>query len=368
MSVYKGEFLMRNISYALGNLIFRILIIGVIVFLLGIIGISIKQNVIGEKNTRSISTTGTISDNTPITEEDSNIINPDKILDAIKRANGKSIEDAYTIYKEERQSWNSYNQDIAELLIKYFDSYFELRLAIFFCIDHNKTINDVIKLKNNKLVKGLENTKIGDKVLDNFDAMKVLLENEFYKNNPYLNGDKTFNKGLDDCITYIADLERYMQKNKGIHVEIPAVDLIKTAYQYICEADEKNTDIQFVNLSRNYETAIIKNIHESHLSEKDVLVLELKVAYLLMQITNEKKSSKLDKDCTDIMDEIDLMTENYTDDIGEKGVYKPTIRFFKRIKDTASKIQVTSAKGNLKEEQKGARGWLQDKNNIPYMN
>ncbi len=348
---------MSNKQDKLGSMIVSLIIILAIVFVLFIIGISITENVLSEKNARSASTDTslTISDkiNTKAPE-----LNPNNVLEAIRRANGKSIEEAYDIYRNERQFWNTQSPEISKHLIEYFDSYFELRLALFFCIDNKKTIRDVVKLHNDMDWNDKESTK---------KAKKELRENDYYNENKYLLGEKTFNKGLVDCITYISDLEAYMQRYKEVHAEIPAADLLMMTYQYLFEIDKKNENIQFINLTLNYESTIMRKIHKSSLTEKDVLVLELKESYRLIQAASENNETKRKKDCTDIINEIDRMFNEFSNDISEQGSYKEAFAFLDRVKRTAMDIQQSVDGWGKNEDQKAAIEWLKKKNNIPYM-
>ena len=346
------------------NFIFRVVILAFIVCSLLIIFVSIKENVINEKSSRAAATDSSLFMNGSLKSSgnmNGYFLDPTKVLDEIKRANGKSIEDAYKIYEEQKVDWSRNEPELSRHLIKYFDSYFELRLAIFFCIEHKMPIKKVINLKENKIDwNDSKSTK---------DAKKDLRENEFYKNNKYLLGEKTFNKGLSECITYIADLKNYMQKYKEVHAEIPAADLIMMIYQYIFEIDKTNDNIQFVNLALNYESSVARKIHKSNLTEKDVLVLELKEAYRLIQAANESIEKKRKADCTEIMKEIDRMFNEYSQSISDQGKYKEGISFLNRVKQTAMDIQQSPDKwyGN-NEDQNAAIKFLKNKDNIPYMN
>lgn len=345
--------------------IIRIAGVLVICFVLLIIVINSKKVITSEQKGRAAATAGSLANNDrKIKDLEKNVIAEglNRILDKIDQANGKSIEDAYKTYIDKKNGWLNMQPELSENLINYFDSYFEIRLALFFCMEHKMTITKAIDLKNRQDWNVFEKTKA---------AKQELCENEFYKDNQYLLGKKEINKGLSDCITKVVDLEKYMQQNLKAHAEIPPADLIRLSYKYIYELDKNNTaGIQFMNLTLAYEESVAKNFHKSSLTKNDVLVLELKEAYHLNEAAEENNESKRKKDCTDIENEINRMFADYQNSISEQGNYKDAFAFLNRIKKLASDIQQSKDKfGWFKnEEQKSSIEWVKDADNIPYMN
>ncbi len=344
--------------------IIRISGVLVICFVLLIIAINSKKVITSEQKGRAAATAGSLANNgRKITDLEKKVIAEglNIILDKIDQANGKSIEDAYKTYIDKKNDWLNMQPELSENLINYFDSYFEIRLALFFCMEHKMTITKAIELKNRQDWTIFGETKA---------AKQELYENEFYKDNQYLLGKKEINKGLSDCITKVVDLAKYMQQNLKAHAEIPPTDLIRLSYKYIYELDKNNTvGIQFINLTRAYEDSVAKKIHGASLTEKDVLVLELKEAYHLNEAAEENNESKRKKDCTAIEDEIERIFNEYPNSIGEQGSYKEAFTFLKRITKLASDIQQSKDEfGWFKnEEQKSSLEWVKNTDNIPYM-
>ena len=359
--------------------IFKFAMVGILAFFGLVLALSIKENVSEEIATRH-------AEQELLTDEeivldvggfgDKKQINYPGLVDLLRKideAKMNPVDEAYDFYKEKSAVWKGN----PSLLKEYFDGYFELRFALdlcyklrfapeysgpFTCAAHG--IEDIIEVAKN----------LDDKYHIDWkkDAQKILRESKYYRKNAYLFGQKALNSGILGFIESTKKLKEFMQRNLQIHAQIPAANMMAVVYNYTLIDDDIQKDINFDSFALAYYDTVIAEIHrELELTNNDVLVLELRVANLLMLASERKNETVRKTECQNIIRIIDEYTSKFSKYISEQGKLKDSYRFFNEVKGYATDMIEKEDTGwwnpfgsENNKTRKAALEWIKK---IPYM-
>ncbi len=141
-------------------------------------------------------------------------INPSRVLGRIDEGD---YTNAMIFYTEDKEKWLECNPQDADLLIRYLDDYFELKYALDYCIENEISFDKVNKYMEKDNSKKLE--KMQKKVEMKYNSNLAKIESDGLEKNPYLRGEKDFEKGSSAFFRNIGNLSTYMSLNADIHAE-----------------------------------------------------------------------------------------------------------------------------------------------------